>query len=714
MNITIIKDNKKLREWLDNNSHSKISLDTETCPSKVFYDKYIEDMKVFIASKLEPKIYKSEAKKLGIEAESYKEMLWYEATLPFYQELELVDTIDKAREYTREISEILCARQVPIIESYFDGGEKAALRYYYLDVEAIQLYNGENVCYIDLLNNPNREKIIQVLRYSLINEVKILRLWNAPFDLSVLDKIGISYKNIDHIFIYDGMVADHLLDETRSHKLKDCAKDFLGAKVMEYEEARKYGLDSKEWLMYSVNDVVWTWELAEYQQPLLIKEGLHKLYAEVEAPFVWCLVEMKVNGIKIDLEKLKELRLDCEKQIEITLLEIYEDLNIPYSISFDDGGKSNIESEVNLNSSKQLIEIFDRLGLEITETTPKGEKSVGKLTLEKHKDNFFVSKLIKYKALVKLLNSYLGEDGQIIQNLDGDGYVRPNFRQTGTKTLRLSCNSPNMQTAAVDKVGHGIEFRDILIAENNRIMIVSDWVSQENMLLAVVSDDESFKRLIKDGGDLHLANANAAFDLGLSEDMLFSSHKDFESIKEKYSKERKKAKSISFGVAYRISAYGLAKQMKCSEEEAQTYIDKYFNKFPGVKKSMEESDYEIRNNGYVTNLFGYRRRFTPSTFYGKTDYTPGDFREGFNFKIQSLGAYMMKRAMYDIYCFIKQNTKYEIKIIMTTHDEIAVTCKEEFGDEVVLHINKLMENCVKLPLPVLSDTHKGKRYSDAK
>lgn len=714
--VKYINDNKTLRKWLDDHNHHKISLDVETKPSLIFYHKYREDWLKYLSKKLEPTAYKKEAKTLGKDPEDYKQELILKAIEPYNELLLGVNSIDKAREVSNHIISTLGISKPPVkIEDYFDGGERAALRYYYLEVESIQIYNGEHACYIDLEDTDCRNKIIAVLRYALENEVKILRAHNAQFDLSALHKLGINYKRIDHIFIYDTMIADHLLDERREHGLKKLAKWMLGKEdVMEYEKARSYGLKSNEWLTYSINDVVWCWDIAELQQPLLESEGLKKLYCEIESPFIWCVIDMKINGIQIDLDRLSELRLKTEKIIEELTIKLHTILNEGYKIIFDSNGKSYIQSDINFGSSQQLVKIFEKLGIEITETTPKGAKSVGKITLEKNRGNEFVDTLIKYKSATKLLNSYLSNDGQIIKNLDGDSKVRPSYRQNGTVTQRAACSQPNMQQAASDKEKLGVEFREIIISGENKSLIVSDFVAQENMLLAVITEDDKLFKLIKDGGDLHLANANFAYNLGIKEEDLFESSPNYNEIKNKFAKHRKKAKSLTFGVAYRISAYGLSKQLKCSEEEAQSHLDAYGRNYPKVIQKMKETDTFLENNGYVTSIFGYKRRFSPIEKWGKKIYTDSDRREAFNFLVQNPGAYMIKKAMYDIYKLIKEKPEYEIQIIMTTHDEVGVVCKEEYAEIVCEEVKKRMENCVKLSLPVSADTHIGKRYSDIK
>lgn len=336
-----------------------------------------------------------------------------------------------------------------------------ALNYYYLEMEGMSLYDGENACYIDFENNPGFiEKAIPILKEFFEKSTGSIIAHNIAFDMKVLKKYGISLENRK---IYCTMVADHLLDEEREHGLKKLAKELLGQEeTIKYIDARRAGEDV--FADYALNDAIWTYDLCMWQQNRMVEEGVVGLFREVEMPFQHCLVEMESTGMYIDTKRVAELRQELKDLKNKYLEEMLDLLDKKPTYQVTLNGDIKISSPINLDSTKVLIDIlFTKLGLDIIEKTPGGSPAVGKNTIAALKNKHpFVAVLNRYKIVQKLLSAYFEEDAQIMRNICPDNRVRPYFRDTGTKTGRQSCiaKGTKIQTVrdfSINKEGTNIE-----------------------------------------------------------------------------------------------------------------------------------------------------------------------------------------------------------------------------------------------------------------
>ena len=414
--------------------------------------------------------------------------------------------------------------------------ETSDLQYSVLQLEGISICNGTSSLYIDLFENPEFDRIIELLRL-FFKSVEIVIGHNLVFDLKVLHKYGI---DCNHCQLYDTMVADHLIDENRRHGLKFLAGTILGEETIEYEKA-SVDKHSETFYNYAHNDTIWTWRLMQYSKPKLCEQGLLELFRNIEMPFLFSLVEAATEGVLVDLYKVEQTTIKLQKEIEDLTIKMLDILQEDYDLQLDLEGHSTIVSSINFNSSIDLAKIlFEKLNLPVTETTPSGKPSVGKKTLYNLKGQHeFVTLLEQYKIAQKLLSSFFLPLPGLVED---DDKVRPNFLDCGTKTGRLSCNNPNLQQLPRVNKTLAYDTRECFIAPKGYKMIACDYSGQELRVLTEITKDPVLVSTFNEDKDMHLATAKDFFNLDIPKEALHTTHPDNEKYKEMYKDERNKAK----------------------------------------------------------------------------------------------------------------------------------------------------------------------------
>ena len=588
----------------------------------------------------------------------------------------------------------------------------SALRYSEQLISAIQFCDGDSACHI-VLRDSNRSEILQWIGREVFDTVnggigKKIVCQNIPFDIAVLDRQGI---NVDNAKWFDTMVASHLLDENTPSNLKYMVREILHREVEDFNPNLSHYC--QEFYDYGLDDAVNTWDLYQYFLPLIQDdEGLDYLFFKIEMPFQRVLVEMRVNGVDIDQEKLNEQLNILNHDRDKLELDLHHATNTPYEIVKNIYGETvGISSKLNLNSSQQVAKIlFEDLGLEIVEYTETGLPKTGKATLAKYKDNPFVKMFKEYKGCEKLLNAFVKPLPSFIEV---DGKVRPNFKDIGTRTGRLSCSQPNLQQLADPKKADykSINFRECFVAPKGYKMFSADYSGQEICVMAQVSKDTTLVESLRKGNDMHLTIANKFYELGIPEECLNSNHKDYETWKSKFKAERGKAKTITFGLAYGKGAYGFSKDFGISEEEAQEIVDDYFNSMPMLKEAIDDTHKEVKRQGYVRNLAGRYRRFSKNE---QGYYANGSLRQAFNFKIQGFSADMIRASAINIWNRKRRMPEWDLKTIMTVHDELNYIVKEQYVEEATMFVKGVMQDTANFIVPVKCDIEIGTNYGNSK
>jgi len=583
--------------------------------------------------------------------------------------------------------------------------ETTSLKYLELDIEGCSFCDGKKVCYIDLIDNPEKEIILNYLCTEIFTLNKILIAHNIVFDLKVLKKYGIIPQSSE---LFCTMIADHLLDENKPHGLKHIAKELLGHETKDYDEIKDH--KSQEFYDYAMNDAVWTWEISQIYKERLKQENLTTLFRDIEMPFQWSLVDMETNGFLIDKEKVNTISEELNAKIEDLTVELLDITETKYEVQMDLFGNTKIISPINFNSTLQLTNIIqDKLGLTIEDKTPSGAPSIGKTTLGKLKGKHpFIDKLVIYKIANKLLNGFFEP---LPGHIDVDGRVRPSFNDIGARTGRLSCSKPNLQQLPNTKKELPISTRSCFIAEKGSKILTCDFSGQELRVLADLSGEESMIDAFNNGKDFHLTTANDFFNLGIKEEDLYEGSDNYEKIKEEHYKDRSKAKAINFGMAYGKGAYGFSKDFNITEPEAEEILKKYFAALPKVKCAIDNSHKNVNRKGFVRHNLGRVRRFIPKEIDGNKFYPKSSYRQAFNFMIQGYSADMMRIALNKVR---KECSHLNIKLLACVHDEGVWEVKEEDLEEAKKEIKRCFEECIKLSVPVKADIGVGDDYDSAK
>lgn len=414
-----------------------------------------------------------------------------------------------------------------------------------------------------------------------------------------------------------------------------------------------------------------------------IKElGMEKLYYEVEMPLTGILAKMEERGVFVDTARLDEKSVEMSGRIFEIEKNIYE-----------------LAGEIfNINSPKQLAEIlFDKLKIPPYTQTKKKTKS-GISTNAEVLENLrgihpIIEEILKYRVLSKLKSTYL--DGIKILIDPATNRVHTHFNQTVTATGRLSSSDPNLQNIPI-RTEEGKKIRALFEAgEGYDYLLSADYSQIELRLLAHMSEDENLIKAFMSGEDIHAMTAAEVFGIKLEEVT---------------PELRRKAKAVNFGIIYGISDYGLSRDLRTTRNEAGEYIRLYFERYPKVKKFLDETVNRARSLGYVTTIFG-RRRQLPSIKSTNFHQRGLAERMAMNTPIQGSAADIIKLAMIRAE---KDLTGYKSRLILQVHDELVIETVASELDEVSKIIRNAMENVVELRVPLIVDVHHGKNWAEAK
>ena len=591
----------------------------------------------------------------------------------------------------------------------FDS-ETSDLNYSKLQMVGCSFCNGETTCYINLngMGKSDRTKTIKYIRHMFATHIKSVAMHNAPFDLKILHKEGI-YDVTDKIFCT--MTAHHLINENSNHGLKELAEKYLNVVPVTYEHASTCGFDHPMFLEYACNDATWTYALMRIFNKKIYDLGVNRLFFEVEMPFQFVLMDLEINGVQVNRDKLEELRIKASV-IRLELMQkLYKMLNFGYSLQTDMfTGDVELVSKHKISDDNVRKEL-ERRGLKSPYLTKGGKEgknkkmSVGKETMTHLAGDEFVDEVAKYKIVNKLLGSFIEP---MPGHLDDDGRVRSSYWNIGTKTGRLSCSKPNMQQNPKLNPLLPFNYKEIFEAPKGKKLLSVDYKGQELRILAIISRDPTLLSAFKKGYDLHLLTANYVFELGIRDEQLAESHKDYKKLRKKYDHERHIGKNgYNFPIIYGTTAYGIAKNTGISEDDAQDGIDKFFNAYPEVRRAIKRCSDFLNDNWHVRSLTKRRRRLDPGE--------KKSHRQAFNFLIQGLAADLIRMACNNLRKVINEHPEWELKIVGIIHDEVMMEINNEYIEIATPIIRDVMENAFpKLPLKMEVEIGIGQNYSGVK
>jgi DNA polymerase-1 len=517
----------------------------------------------------------------------------------------------------------------------------------------------------------------------ILEDAKIKKIGqNIKYDKLVLSNYGIEVKGI----AFDTMIASYLLNPSRmSHGLDDIAFEYLDHKMTSIDELLGTGkkrvtmdmVDIEKVSMYLCGDSDVTLRLKNLFEKEIFKKELEPLFKNIELPLVDVLSDMEKNGIKIDVDFLKETSSEMEKELSSLIKDIYQIAG----------------EEFNINSPKQLSQVlFERLGLPIVKKTKTGASTDVEVLEKLSSLHPLPKELLRYRELSKLKSTYVDALPELINKKTGR--LHTSFNQAVTATGRLSSSNPNLQNIPI-KTEEGRKIRKAFIGEKGNFIMSADYSQIELRILAHLSKDPELIAAFEKDSDVHTHTASLIF--GVDE-------------KDITPEMRANAKTVNFGIIYGISAFGLSKGLGIDPGSAQQFIDSYFERYTRVKIYMEDKIEEARSTGYVTTLFN-RRRYIPEIKTGGMREQQQAERIAINTPVQGSAADLIKIAMINIH---RKTKERNLKSLMTlqVHDELVFEVpKDELGKMKEL-VKEEMEGAVELLVPIKVSIQYGKNWME--
>ncbi len=466
---------------------------------------------------------------------------------------------------------------------------------------------------------------------------------------------------------FDMSIAAYLCDPAKpGYDLERLALEYAGFKV--HDEPHKRKVDELIVVLASKDAL-----LSELKE-----KELERLYREIEIPLTEVLAWMEHNGVLVDVAFLKELGRKIDDDIERIKRRIFEIAGEPF----------------NLNSPRQLAHIlFEKLKLPPVKKTKTGYSTSAEVLNRLAHQHELPRLILEYRELFKIKSTYI--DALIAAVNLVTGRIHPTFHQTGTVTGRLSCTDPNLQNIPI-RSDIGRELRRAFIAPKGSLILSADYSQIELRLLAHITGDENLIKAFREGKDIHSSTASAIF--GKPPDMIDPV-------------ERRKAKVVNFGITYGMSPFGLAKELDISPEEAALIIFNYFATYPGVREWIEKTLKDAREKGYVTTIFG-RRRYIPELNSSNRQVREMAERTAINAPIQGSAADLIKKAMVELHRTIRKEG-LKAKMLLQIHDELVFEVPESELERATEIIKSVMENAVRLDVPLVVDIGVGRNWLEA-
>lgn len=508
---------------------------------------------------------------------------------------------------------------------------------------------------------------------------------NLKYDANVLANHGIELQGIAH----DTMLESYVYNSTATkHNMDDLAKTYLGVDTIHYEDVAGKGVKQvpfqqvplEQAAPYAAEDADITLRLHQVLSEKLQQiPSLEAVYRDIEMPLVPVLSRMERTGVLIDRDMLAQQSMALASKITSIEQQAHQ-----------------IAGQVfNLGSPKQIQEIlYDKLQLPVLKKTPKGQPSTNEAVLQELALDYPLPKLIlEYRSLSKLKSTYTDKLPQQIN--PKTGRVHTSYHQAVAATGRLSSSDPNLQNIPI-RTEEGRKIRQAFIAQAGYKIVAADYSQIELRIMAHLSGDEGLLNAFSQGVDIHSATAAEVFAVPL------------EQVTQDL---RRSAKAINFGLIYGMSAFGLGQQLGLPRNQAQEYIDLYFERYPGVKAYMDKIRQQAHEQGYVETLFG-RRLYLPEIKSRNASRRQYAERTAINAPMQGTAADIIKRAMIATDQWILQQAP-DVKMVMQVHDELVFEIAESEIDDCIDSIRDKMGSAAELDVPLLVDIGVGKNWDEA-
>lgn len=539
-------------------------------------------------------------------------------------------------------------------------------------------YKGGSAIYVPINENITKDFALEELSRLFSSEQFLLIMHNGKFDLKLLISQGLS-ASVIKCKIADTMVASWLVEAEGTgrlpYALETLAKKYLDLSGISFSDIVKKGetfqsVPTEKALEYAGEDADFTFRLWRHIKPILEGRGLSSLFFDVEMKILPILLEMEMRGIKIDKTELRNYEKELDEAIKKSEEAIFQEVGYVFNIA----------------SPKMLQKVlFTDRALPPSKKTKTGF-STDISVLKKLAPLDCVPKMIvENRELNKMKTTYVKA---LLEQCFPDGRIHPEFVQTGTATGRLSCRSPNLQNIPIRK---GRIIRRAFKAENKKLLISADYSQIELVVLAHLCKDENMCAAFNAGADIHRETAAKLFGVPLTEVT---------------TKERQIAKSINFGVIYGMSAFRLSEELSIPRKKAADFIDGYFSHYKKVKFFVEETIKAARENGFVKTILGRRREISAINSSNKIEKAAAE-RVSVNTVVQGSAADLMKLSMIAVDRAID---KSRVAILLQVHDELLLECDEEAAEETCRIVKDVMQNVMKLSVPLKVAVECGKTW----
>ncbi len=551
----------------------------------------------------------------------------------------------------------------------------------------------------DLLSEPTEEKLpdqipldeaLNALRPLLVNPAILKIGQNIKYDALILKKYDVDITPID-----DTMLISYVLDaglNGNRHGMDSLSQVHLDIEPIPFKEIAgtgkkqltfdKIAIDKAT--EYAAEDADITGRLHRLLKPRLVQEKMLNVYETLERPLVPVLAQMEYNGIKADRDILNRL----SNEFAVRLSELEGEIHELAGHTF------------NIASPKQLGEIlFDEMGIPGGKKSKTGAYSTGADILEKlaADGHILPEKVLEWRALAKLKSTYTDSLQNEI-NVD-TGRIHTSYSLASTTTGRLSSNDPNLQNIPI-RSDEGRKIRNAFIAEKGHKLLAADYSQIELRLLAHIADLDSLKNAFNDGIDIHAMTASEVFGVPIE---------GMDPI------VRRQAKAINFGIIYGISSFGLARQLGMGRSEAKTFIDRYFERFPGIRHYMEDTKAFCRDKGYVETIFGRKVHIASINDKNGMHRAFGE-RAAINAPIQGSAADVIRRAMIKMPAALS-DAGLNAKMLLQVHDELVFEVPETEMDDTIAVVTKTMEGAAlparEISVPLTVDCGVGDNWNEA-
>jgi DNA polymerase-1 len=531
----------------------------------------------------------------------------------------------------------------------------------------------------------DREKVLAAFKPLLEDASRPKLGHHLKYDAHVLANYGIAIEGQR----FDSMLESYVLNSVATrHDMDSTAEKYLGVKTIHFEDVAGKGakqitfnqVDVDRATEYSAEDADITLQLHLALWPQI--EGvpaLKAVYETIEQPLVPVLYRMERTGVLVDRELLRIQ----SSELAARMLELQGQAHA------EAGGAFNVDSP------KQLQEIlFGKMGIPVVRKTPTGQPSTAEDVLEELALTHPLPKLIlEYRGVAKLKSTYTDKLPEQIDQ--ATGRIHTSYHQAVAATGRLSSMDPNLQNIPI-RTKEGRRIRQAFIAPPGHSLVAADYSQIELRIMAHLSGDASLLQAFAEDRDVHQATAAEVFTTPLGEVT---------------ANQRRSAKAINFGLMYGMSAFGLARQLGVSRGDAQKYMDLYFERYPGVKRYMEETRSQARESGFVETLFG-RRLYLPEIQSRNQGLRQGAERSAINAPMQGTAADIIKRAMIEVDGWL-QASRLPARLIMQVHDELVLEVADEAVETIVGQLRTHMAQAAQLAVPLKVDVGVGRNWDEA-